>query len=93
MKTLVLEELAPEAQQIMESWLTKKAPINLAREGHLRAELFDADEAISLEITPEEEEELLKIFDKAKANFAAGKFITLDQFKAKHADKFRGGNQ
>lgn len=90
MKTVLLEDLAPEAQQIVEGWLMEEAPINFARVGHLYTEFFDADADISFEMTPEEEEELLEIIKQGKADIAAGRCIPFAEVERLYMEKMRG---
>ena len=90
MKTVTLEDLTPETQQIMAGWLTKEAPVTLARKGQLYTEFFDADAGISFEMTPEEEEELLEVIKQGKADIAAGRCIPFAEVERLYMEKMRG---
>jgi hypothetical protein len=87
MTTIALEELAPETRQVLEEWISSEAPVTFLREGQMCAELTPY---AVFDLTPEEEEELTEIFREGDEDFAAGRYITLDEFKIKYADKLSG---
>ena len=91
MKTVTLEDLTPETQRVVENWFCEKTPVTLERAKRAGGELefLAPDDDISFEMTPEEEAELLEDIQRAEAEFAAGRFITLDQFKVKYAHRFQ----
>lgn len=89
--TVTLEELAPETRQVVEEWISSEMPITFLRDGQLCAELTPLVSSDgSFDLSPEEEEEILEIFRQGDEDFAAGRYITLNEFKIKHADKLSG---
>ena len=92
MKTFVMEELAPEVQQFLEGCLAEKTSVIFAREGQLYGELnyLGPDDDISLDMTPEEEEELLEIITQGDIEAAAGKGRSLEEVHAFRMEKMQG---
>ena len=88
MKTIALEQLPTETRTLMEGWLSEETSITLSRGGFPCAELTQLGTADGLyDLMPEDETELMEIFRQGDEDFAASRYITLDEFKRKHADK------
>ena len=90
MKTIEMETLTPEKRQVVESWFADESSVMLLRDNQVYAELIPFIPNEADEMTSKEEEELSAIFEEAEANYAAGKYITLEEFKIKYADKLSG---
>ena len=91
MKTIALEQLPTETRTLVEGWLSEAAPITLSRGGFPCAELTQIEATDDLfDLMPEEEAELREVFRQGDEDFAAGRYITLDEFKLKNADKLSG---
>ena len=92
MEIVNFEDLPPAMQKLIDEIIADKEDCLLMRNGEIcgRFHYRDPDEDISLEMTPEEEAELLEDIRRGDAEFAAGRFITLDEFKVKYADRLRG---
>ena len=92
MKTIMLEDLPLETQEVVAGWLLEKAPVMILRDGQFYGELnyLGPDDDALLEITPEEEKEILEDLKQGEAELAAGDCISLDDFKIKYADRLRG---
>lgn len=92
MKTVTLEDLTPETQHIVENWLFGKMPVAIERAGYLGGELesLELDDNISLEMTAEEEEELIEIVRRGKEDIAAGRGVSIEVVRARYMEKMRG---
>ena len=88
MKTIALEQLPSETRQVVESWLSAETPVIILRDGIACGDVTPYESFD--ELTPKEEEELMEEFRQGDEDFAAGKYITLDEFKVKYADKLSG---
>ena len=91
MKTIELETLTPETRQVVEGWLADESSVMLLRDKQMYAELFACDPSDGLfDLSPEEEEELEEVIRQGDDDFAAGRYITLEEFKIKYADRLSG---
>ena len=91
-KTIMLEALAPEAQRALEEILSSKEPVILARDGQPLGyfEAYSSEEATLEEMTPEETASVQADIQQSDADFAAGRYLTLDELKTKYAARLQG---
>ena len=89
MKTVMLEELPPEAQDVLEDWLCAKTPLALERVGHLRGEMdyLGVDDDIVFEMTPQEEDELIEVMRQGKEDIAAGRCIPFEEVERLYMER------
>lgn len=63
----------------------------LSRGGFPFAKLTQLESADGyFDLAPDEEAELMEVFRQGDENFAAGRYITLEELKRKYADKLSG---
>ena len=90
-KIVMLEELAPDVQCVFEELLASKEPIIFARDGQPLGcmEAYEMSTTVFAELTPEEEADIMADIRQSEADFAAGRYITLEEFKVKYAAKLQ----
>lgn len=88
-KTVVLEELPADTQRILEQLLSSAEPVILSRNGvplgGMVSYATDSGEAADYV----DEEEISAVIAAGEAEFEAGQYITLDQFRSKYAAKIQ----
>ncbi|HLK56722.1 MAG TPA: hypothetical protein VKU00_09165 [Chthonomonadaceae bacterium] len=91
-KTITLEELTPDTRKVLEELFSADEPIILSRNGQPVGGViaYRMQEANEVALTPEDEAELRAAVAQGEADYAAGKFLTLEEFKTKHMAKLGG---
>ena len=91
-KTISLEELTPDIRKVLEEIFSAEEPIILSRNGQPYGGMiaYRMQEAPEQPLTPEETTELRSAVAQGEADYAAGNFLTLEEFKIKHAVRIRG---
>ena len=91
-KTIMLEALAPEVQRALEEILLSKEPVILARDGQPlgQFEAYSLEEPTREEMTPVEIAGVQADIQQSDADFAAGRYLTLDEMKTKYAARLQG---
>ena len=86
-RTVPIEEFPADTQRILENLLSSDASVILSRGGEPFVEMAACSAApqdFEME-TPEEQEEIEAIADQAHADYAAGRYVTFDEIKARYA--------
>jgi len=94
--TLVLEELPPDTRRLFEDLLTAGAPVIVSRAGQpfggmIAYAAAPGDAPVAL--TPEEQADLTAVVAQGEADYAAGRYMTLDAFKERHASRLRSTDE
>ena len=90
-KNVPIEKLPAETRRILENLLAPDSAVILSRGGEPFGEMADyhaAPQDFELE-TPEEQEEIEAIAEQAHADYAAGRYVTFDAVKTRHAEMLR----
>src|SRR4051794_14475955 len=94
-KTVIMEELSHDARRVLEEMLIADEPVILSRNGKPVGSVFGYRQTKNVMLPPLSLEEIHEIQDAVRegnADYAAGRFITLDQFEEKYVDKLRDGD-
>ena len=91
-KTVSFEELPADTQQVIELLLSSREPIIISRGGEPVGGLMSYDSQTGA-ATSDEDAEVKAAIALGEADYAAGRYLTLDEFKAKYADKLRAGEE
>jgi carbamate kinase len=94
-KTVILEELPPEARRVIEEMASAEEPVIISRGGKPLVGIIAYDSLAdrTTEWTPEEEAAVRAAVAQGEADYAAGRHLTLDEFKARYAAKLREGGE
>jgi hypothetical protein len=85
-KTVMIEKLPLDTQRVLEELLTAGEPVVLSRAGRLLGGMIGYGGEEGLEaLTPEEEADLRAAIAQGEADLAAGRCMTLDEFKTRNA--------
>ena len=88
MKTIGVEQLPTETRTLVEGWLSEENSITLSRGDFPFARLTHLKTSEKFfDLTPDEEAELQEVFREGDEDFAASRYVTLEEFKRKHANR------
>jgi len=90
-KTLSLDELPGESQQLIEELLESDQPVIISRAGRPLGGVItyrSQDQPVA-ELTAEEEADIRLAIAQGEDDYAAGRYITIDEFKLKNAAKLQ----
>jgi len=87
-KTVVIEELPADTQHILEQLLSTDEPVVLSRNGRpFGGMVAYAPDTNVVDSGDHGDRSLRDAVERGEADYAAGRYITLDQFRAKHAGR------
>ena len=90
-RTVLMEELPPDTQRVVEELLSSDSPIIFSRGGQTLGGMiaYAPPNGSTPVMTPEEEADIITAIAQGEADYAAGHYVTLDAFKAKYAAKLQ----
>ena len=90
-ETVNVEDLSPVMREFVEGLLADKEDCLFTRNGEVCGgfRYLGPDKNISIEMTPEEEEELLEVVRQGKADIAAGKGVPFAEVERLYMEKMR----
>lgn len=90
-RTVAIEQLPLAARRAFEELLSFNEPIVIARDGEpLGGMIAYGPHAHTVaEITPEEAADIQAAIAQGEADYVAGRYLTLEEFKTKYADRLR----
>ncbi len=88
-QTIILETLSTEAQSVIERVLQSSGPVVIQRNGRSLGGML-AYTPIEIDLEEEERVEVVAAIEQGEQALAAGRYETLDDFKARHASTLQG---
>ncbi len=94
-KTITLEELPEATRRIIEDLFESEEPVEFSRAGEPIGALlaYKPVNGTLYEMSPEEKSEVLEAIRQGEEDYAAGRYITLDEFKIKYAERLSGSDE
>jgi hypothetical protein len=87
--------LTPDTQRVLEELFSAEEPIVLSRNGRPFGGMiaYRMENETTAAVTPEEERDILDAVTQGESDYRAGNYLTLEQFKVKHAARLHGATE